>query len=76
MAAAGVDAGEKIVVGLTRVRRRAAAAAAQDGRPPVRFEAAMQCVRSANQAFVHGVNLAEVELAVHEDLQLLTAWVT
>src|SRR5271169_4066256 len=42
--------------------------------PPVRFEAAMQYVRSADHAFVHGVNLTEVDLAVEKHLQLFVAW--
>jgi hypothetical protein len=31
-------------------------------------------VRSADRAFVHGVNLAEVDVAVEKHLQLFVAW--
>ena len=45
-----------------------------DRRPPVRFEAAMQYVRPAEHTFVHGVSLAEVDLAVEKHLQLFVTW--
>jgi hypothetical protein len=39
----------------------------------VRFEAAMQYLRSGDRTFMHGVNLAEVDLAVKKHLQLFVA---
>ena len=37
-------------------------------------ETAMKCVRSADGAFMHRVDLAEVDLAVQEHAQLFVAW--
>ena len=40
----------------------------------MRFEAAMQYLRSGDRTFVHGVNLTEVDVAVKKHLQLFVAW--
>jgi hypothetical protein len=40
----------------------------------VRFEAAMQDLRSGDRTFVHGVNLTKVDVAVKKHLQLFVAW--
>jgi hypothetical protein len=40
----------------------------------VRFEAAMQYLRSGDRTVVHSVNLTEVDLAVEKHLQLFVVW--
>ena len=45
-----------------------------DWGPAMRFEAAMQYLRSGDRTLVHGVNLTEVDLAIEKHLQLLVAW--
>ena len=40
----------------------------------MRHETATKCVRSADGAFMHRVNLAEVDLAVQEHAQIFVAW--
>jgi hypothetical protein len=67
---------------IDEARARVGAKPAHDGRmvlsigrsPTVRHETVTQSVRSTDGAFMNGVNLAEVDLAVQEHAQLFMTW--